>query len=43
MQCGKIVMVPKDEIMRGQSVSILDECLHHCDEDFNECEYLKNK
>lgn len=42
MHCGKIVMVQKDEIRRGQVMGRLDECLHHCDEDFNECEYLNN-
>ena len=42
MQCGKIMMVEKDEIMRGQTMGRLDECMHNCEVDFNECEYLKN-
>ncbi|MDA0525152.1 hypothetical protein [Methanococcoides alaskense] len=43
MQCGKIMMVEKDEIMRGQTMGRLDECMHNCEIDFNECEYLKNQ
>jgi hypothetical protein len=39
MLCGKVVMVEKDELMRGEVMGRLDECLHHCEIDVHDCEY----
>lgn len=39
MMCGKVIMVEKDELMRGNVMGRLDECMHHCDIDVHECEY----
>ena len=39
MLCGKVILVEKDELMGGEVMGRLDECLHHCEIDVHECEY----
>ena len=39
MLCGKVLMVQKDELMRGKVMGRLDECMHHCEIDVYDCEY----
>jgi hypothetical protein len=39
MLCGKVIMVQKDELMRGKVMGRLDECMHHCEIDVYDCEH----